>query len=172
MTRDDDKPGARCPEGRISRSTRVLEDGHEVIDIDTYIPYFLSSVNNTLSSGASAQYLRDYGVGIVDWRVISMLAIEPGIPAARVCSVISLDKGAASRSLAKLAEMELVTGEVMENDPRRRIWTLSAAGYALHETILAAALVRERKLIEGADPEDLEAFLRVIRVMRRNVDGL
>lgn len=172
MTRDQDEPGAPCPEGRISRPTKVLADGHEVINIDTYIPYFLSSVNNALSSGASAQYLRDYGVGIVDWRVISMLAIEPGIPAARICSVVSLDKGAASRSLAKLAEAELVAGEAMENDPRRRIWTLSPAGYALHDRILAAALVRERKLIDGTDPADLEAFLRVIRVMRRNVEGL
>ena len=37
---------------------------------------------------------------------------------------------------------------------------------------LAAALERERKLIAGVDPDDLEAFLRVIRIMRRNVDDL
>lgn len=168
-----DKSGnTPCPDGRISSPTRLHADGRAIVDINTYIPYFLSSVNNSLSSGASAQYLRDYGIGIVDWRVISMLAIEPGIPAARICSVVALDKGATSRSLAKLDEMELVDYETMENDPRRRIWTLSAKGYALHDTILAAALDRERQLIDGADPDDLEAFLRVIRIMRRNVERL
>jgi DNA-binding MarR family transcriptional regulator len=174
MAKDDkSKDGAgRCPEARISSPTRLGKAGHRVIDINTYIPYFLSSVNNALSSGASAQYLRDYGIGIVDWRVISMLAIEPGIPASRICSVVSLDKGATSRSLAKLAEVGMVTFETFENDPRRRKWTLSEAGYDIHDTILAAALERERKLIAGVDPDDLEAFLRVIRIMRRNVDDL
>ncbi|MBV7380016.1 MarR family winged helix-turn-helix transcriptional regulator [Maritimibacter sp. DP4N28-5] len=173
MAKDDKtSTGKTCPEARISSPTKVLDDGHTVLDINTYIPYFLSSVNNALSSGASAQYLRDYGIGIVDWRVISMLSIEPGIPAARICNVVSLDKGATSRSLSKLSDMALVTFEAMENDPRRRIWTLSEAGYEMHDTILAAALERERQLIDGADPDDLEAFLRVIRVMRRNVDNL
>ncbi len=161
-----------CPEGRISSPTRRREDGREVVDITTYIPYFLSSVNNTLSLGASSQYLSTFGIGIADWRVISMLAIEPGIPASRIVDVISIDKGAASRSLNKLSELGLVTFEAMESDPRRRSWELNAAGYDLHDRILSAALEREEKLIKGADPDDLEVFLRVIRIMRKNVDHL
>jgi DNA-binding MarR family transcriptional regulator len=161
-----------CPEGRISSPTRRHADGREIVDIDTYIPYFLSSVNNALSLGASSEYLTDFGVGIADWRVISMLAIEPRIPAARIVEVIAIDKGAASRSLNKLDELGLVDFEAMASDPRRRIWELNDAGYEMHDRILAAALERERKLIEGADPDDLEAFLRVIRIMRRNVDRL
>jgi DNA-binding MarR family transcriptional regulator len=147
-------------------------DGRVVIDIDAYIPYFLSSVNNALSLGASYEYLKTFGVGIADWRVISMLAIEPRIPAARVVEVIAMDKGAASRSLNKLAELGLVTFETMATDPRRRIWELNDKGYQMHDRIMTAALERERKLIDGADPDDLEAFLRVIRLMRKNVEQL
>ncbi|MAM60045.1 MarR family transcriptional regulator [Maritimibacter sp. UBA3975] len=161
-----------CPEGRISSPTRRNKDGRDIVDITTYIPYFLSSVNNALSLGASSEYLKTFGIGIADWRVISMLAIEPRIPAARIVEVISIDKGATSRSLNKLAELGLVDFEAMESDPRRRTWELNAAGYELHDRILAAALEREKKLIEGADPDDLEAFLRVIRLMRKNVDRL
>lgn len=161
-----------CPEGRLSSPTRRHDNGRAVVDITTYIPYFLSSVNNSLSLGASSEYLKRFNVGIADWRVISMLAIEPGIPAARIVEVISIDKGAASRSLNKLADLGLVEYEAMRSDPRRRIWELNAKGYDLHDRILAAALEREKKLITGADPEDLEAFLRVIRIMRKNVDRL
>lgn len=161
-----------CPEGRISSPTRRREDGRVIIDTNTYIPYFLSTVNNTLSLGASAEYLRTFGVGIADWRVISILAIEPNIPAARLVELISIDKGAASRALNKLADLGLVEFEAMQSDPRRRNWALNAAGYELHDKIIAAALEREKKLIAGVDPDDLEAFLRVIRIMRRNVDTL
>lgn len=161
-----------CPEGRISSPTRLRDDGLEVVDITTYIPYFLSSVNNALSLGASSEYLKSFDVGIADWRVISMLAIEPKIPAARIVEVIAIDKGAASRSLNKLADLDLVEFEAMESDPRRRTWELNAKGYDLHNRILKSALKREEVLIEGADPDDLEAFLRVIRLMRKNVDRL
>ena len=160
-----------CPDGRISEPTR-LRGRQRIVDVDTYIPYFLTAVNNALSSGASALYLKEYGIGIVDWRVVSMLAIEPKIPASRVCKVVSLDKGAVSRSLRKLLELDYLSFSASKRDDRKKNWSLNAKGYALHDSILDRALERERQLIDGADPDDLEAFLRVMRIMRRNVEKL
>ena len=160
-----------CPEGRVSSPTKP-RDGRAVVDVTTYIPYFLSSVNNTLSRGASLLYLEKFDIGIVEWRVVSMLAIEPRISASRICEVVSLDKAATSRALTRLHERGFLDYQAQEQDPRRKIWWLNEAGYALHDEILAVALKREEKLIEGADPDDLEAFLRVMRIMRRNVETL
>ncbi|MEX0760576.1 MAG: MarR family winged helix-turn-helix transcriptional regulator [Tistlia sp.] len=160
-----------CPDGRISRSTREV-GGRPVLDLGCYLPYFLASVNNALSRGASQAYLARFGVGIVEWRVVSMLAIEPGIRAARICEIIALDKAATSRALQRLDALGYLEFETPGADPRRKAWRLNAAGYDLHDSILAVALERERWLIEGVDPEDLEAFLRVMRAMRRNVETL
>lgn len=168
VTGPTDRP---CPEGRLSKSTRS-RDGREVVDVSTYIPYFLASVNNALSRGASRLYRDRYDIGIVEWRVVSMLAIEPRIPASRVCEVVSLDKAATSRGLMRLHELGYLAFEAPDSDPRKKIWWLNAAGYALHDDILAVALDRERRLIQDVDPSDLEAFLRVMRLMRRNVDRL
>lgn len=166
---DVKKQNRLCPEHRISSPTRMRGDGRRILDIDTYIPYFLVSVNNTLSQNASREYLASFAIGITDWRVIAMLAIEPRIPAARIVEVISMDKGAVSRALNKLSERKLVEYEAFTNDPRRRIWELNRAGYTLHDEILQIALAREQKLIDGVDAADLETFLRVIRIMRKNV---
>jgi len=43
---------AFCPEGRLSRPTKEYQ-GRQIVDISTYTPYFLSTVNNALSRGAS-----------------------------------------------------------------------------------------------------------------------
>ncbi len=161
----------RCPEGRLSRSTRPAH-GRQVLDLACYVPYFLAAVNNALSRGASQTYLANFGVGIVEWRVVSMLAIEPGIAAARICEVIALDKAATSRALQQLRQSGYVSFETPGSDPRRKLWWLNERGYDLHDRILAQALEREKRLIEGVDPEDLEAFLRVMRTMRKNVDRL
>jgi DNA-binding MarR family transcriptional regulator len=160
-----------CPEGRISSPTKEFE-GRQIVDISTYTPYFLSAVNNALSRGASQQYLKTFGVGIVEWRVTSMLAIEPKIPASRICDVVCLDKAGTSRALKRLFEAGYLLFEASKTDPRRKIWWLSTKGNELHDEILSIALKRERQLIQGVDPQELEVFLKVIRQMRKNVDQL
>lgn len=156
---------------RLSRSTQV-RDGRQVVDLNNYIPHLLSAVNNALSRGASQVYLERFGIGIAEWRVMSMLAIEPRIQAAQICDIIKIDKGAASRALSGLDEKGLLAHETLHADPRKRNWWLNEAGLALHDTILAIALERESKLIAGVDPADLEAFLRAIRIMAQNVESV
>jgi hypothetical protein len=51
------------------------------------------------------------------------------------------------------------------NDPRHRTWRLTG-GATLHDQIIDIALARERRMIEGVAPEDLETFLQVMRTMR------
>ena len=159
-----------CPQDRISSSVKKV-DGRLAIDLQTYIPSFLSTINNALSRGASQQYRKQFGVGIVEWRVISMLAIEPNIPAVRIGEVICTDKGQISRALLKLSELELVESEIVSADIRKKNWWLNDAGYALHAQILELAVEREKQLINGCNSKDIEAFLRVARTMKRNLSN-
>lgn len=159
-----------CPEGRLSSPVKVV-DGRSVIDLNTYIPSFLSTINNALSRGASQRYREQFGIGIVEWRVMSMLAIEPNIQAVRIGEVICTDKGQVSRALLKLSEANLLESEIVSADVRKKNWRLNEAGYAMHARILEIAIERERKLIAGCDPEDVEAFLRVARMMDQNLSN-
>ena len=160
-----------APDIRQSSPTWNRE-GREVVDPSTYIPYFFAAINNALSRGASRIYLKAFNVGIVEWRVISMLGIEPRISAQRICQVIALDKAATSRALKRLSDLGLVDFQAADRDPRRKTWWPNNKGYALHDNILAIALERERALITGIDPHELEIFLKVMRQMRENVDFL
>ena len=160
----------KCPEGRLSQSVREV-DGTKVIDLNTYIPSFLSTINNALSRGASQKYRDQFGIGIVEWRVMSMLAIEPNIPAVRIGEVICTDKGQVSRALLSLSDANLAVSEIVSADVRKKNWWLNTAGYAMHAQILEIALERERQLIADCDPEEIEAFLRVARIMNRNLSN-
>jgi DNA-binding MarR family transcriptional regulator len=171
MPRTNKVREALCPEGRQSSPTKD-QAGRTVVDPTSYIPYFFAAINNALSRGASRLYLQTFDIGIAEWRVISMLAIEPRIPAQRICEVISLDKAATSRSLSRLQELGYMGFKASDRDSRRKIWWLNARGYSLHDKILAVALEREKKLIQGVEPCDLEVFLNVMRIMRKNVNTL
>lgn len=138
------------------------------LDLDVYVPYFLTAVGNALSRGASRIYLREFGVGIGEWRIMSLLAIEPGIMANRICQVISLDKAAASRSLREMERLALVDG-AQTSDPRRRTYSLTPEGLAMHDRIIKVALQREKRLLDGIPPEDLRILLQCLRQMQANM---
>lgn len=158
-----------CPEKRISSS--IINNGvRDVLDLSTYVPFFLASVHNKLASGASAIYRNKFGIGIVDWRIIAMLAVEQGILAQRICEVIGIDKGAASKTLRTLLANGIVRCEVSKTNERIKYWWLSTQGFNLHDNIIKIAIKREEAVIDGVDASDLEAFLRVMRIMRKNLE--
>lgn len=152
------------------RATSVSErDGRRILNVDAYIPFYLTVVTNALSGSASSQYRREFGIGIVDWRVLAMLALEPEISASRICEVLALDKGATSKALMRLCEKGLVHKGAPLKDLRKKNWCLTTAGEVLHDKILDRALEREEQLVRGIGDADLDMFLSVLRRMDQNL---
>lgn len=141
------------------------------LDLLNYVPYFLTAIGNAVSRGASRVYLREFGVGIIEWRVMAMLAVEPGIMANRICHVVSLDKAAVSRSLRVLEGRGYVAAEASA-DPRRYSYTLTETGYDLHDRIMRLALQREESLLEGMGEAERAELVRLLRKMHANVPAV
>ena len=59
---------------------------------------------------------------------MSLLAIEPGIPASRICHVIGFDKGPVSRTLAMMQNRGLVAIRTDPSDGRSHSISLTAKG--------------------------------------------
>ncbi len=81
------------------------------------MPAFITFIANKLSNSATAFHQRKFGVNVTEWRIMSLLAVEPGIPASRICHVIGYDKGPVSRTLAALQKRGLIA---VRTDPQRR----------------------------------------------------
>ena len=79
-----------------------------VLDLDRYVPALITFIANKLSRSATVVYQKRFGVNVTEWRILSLLAIEPEISAARICHVIGFDKGPVSRNLAMLQKRGLV----------------------------------------------------------------
>jgi DNA-binding MarR family transcriptional regulator len=153
-------------------AAKATEAGGPVLDLARYAPALLTFLANKLSRGASAIYRRHFGVGIIDWRIMALLAIEPRIPASRICKVIGLDKGPVSRSIAFLVRQGLATAESDGGDARRRIIALTPAGRALHDRILQVALERERRLLSCLSPDEVEVLLGLLNRLHDNLDAV
>jgi len=144
------------------RGNTTLRHGRKVLNLSGYVSYHLTVLANKLSSGASRLYLEHYGIGIIEWRMMALLALEPGVSPAHVCQFIGLDKGAVSREMRKLEAKGYVTVEGDPGGSRRRSLALTPEGYAIHDEVLYAALERERRLLKGLSAAEVQTLLSLL----------
>lgn len=163
---------------------------------DTDIALFLSSVS--MPSGGSTQalsfecsplvllavagnrYSREAGrlfkgqhqQSLMTWRVLALLASKPNVTVAEASRTTGIDKAAVSRALNALEESKLVMTEAPVADPRRKLWSLSEAGYALHSEMLQTSLHIHRTLLQGLSSEESCELARLLSIVSSNFDSL
>lgn len=145
---------------------------HPVVDLERYVPAFLTWIANKLSRGASQHYLAVFGVGIETWRVLVLLAIEGSISAQKVSKIIGMDKASVSRCFKSMVAQGLITMALDADDGRLRIATLTDAGRALHDQILGVALERERAFLEVLKPAEVETLIGLLSRLHENLPAV
>lgn len=139
------------------------------VDLDRYVPAYLTWIANKLSRGASQHYLSTFDVGIEVWRCLVLLAVEGATSAQQVSTVIGMDKGSVSRCFRRMQARGLIRTELDGSDGRLRIAVLTAQGRHLHDQIMGMALERERALLSVLDEDEVELLLGLMRRLHANL---
>lgn len=142
------------------------------LQLDRYIPALINFFSNKMSNGASQLYAFLFDMGVTDWRILSLLAVEENIPASRICHVIGLDKSAVSRSLAKLQERGYIEMTVDKKDSRAKKNKLTPAGLAMYEKMYHVAKEREEKFLEVLSDEDQEHLIRILNILNSEINDI
>jgi len=165
------RPHGKRP--RPSTSAGAPNTAHGLtLDLERYVPAFITFIANKLSNSATAFYQANFGVNVTEWRMMSLLAIEPGIPASRICHVIGYDKGPVSRTLAALRKRGLVAIRTDPNDGRSHSISLTARGRATHDRVIVVALERERQLLSCLDKGEQEVLIDLLRRIHDNLGAV
>jgi DNA-binding MarR family transcriptional regulator len=138
-----------------------------VLDLDNYVPTYLTQCTNKWASSSSRIYLAKFGIGINEWRTMTLLAIEPGIAASRMSAIMGLDKALISRTLGVLEEQGFATRGVPLGRGRREVF-LTPAGQRLHDKVLKLALKREEELLDGFSRSEIDILLGLLRRLTNN----
>jgi DNA-binding MarR family transcriptional regulator len=141
----------------------------DVIDLEHYVPAYLTWVANKLSRSASQHYLRLFDIGIETWRCMVLLAVERSVTAQKVSQVVGMDKGSVSRCFKSMQTRGLITLELEASDGRLRMATLTAKGRALHEQIRGIALERERALLSVLNDAESQTLLALLKRLHENL---
>lgn len=139
----------------------VLEPLTDTIDSENFTPRLLALLSNALVWRESHELRRRFGLGTNDWRVISALALRPGLAATDVSEFIGVNKAVVSKSVNTLVGRELVV--LMEGPRGSRPMYLTRAGAEMHDLMLPISMRGQDIILshlDGAEIERLNSLLR------------
>ncbi len=142
------------------------------VDLSRYTPALFTWIANKLSSGASSNYLKLFGVGIETWRCLVLLAIESPISAQKVCRVIGMDKASVSRCFKRMESQGIITVTADKVDGRAKLAILTPKGRRLHDEIIGLALARERAFLEVLALEEREVLIGLLNRLHDNLPAV
>jgi DNA-binding MarR family transcriptional regulator len=135
------------------------------LHLEKFLPYRLSVLSNTVSSAIAAAYFMNFGLSIPEWRVMAVLAANPGLSAAEVTARTAMDKVAVSRAVAALLSAGRLQRTTAPADRRRTHLALTRAGERVYSRVVPMALEYERHLIAPLSKRDQAALDRLVRVL-------
>ena len=139
------------------------------LNLARYVPALVNFLSNKLAAGASQCYRKHFGIGVVEWRMLSMLAVEDKITANRISQVIGLDKSAVSRALQVLESAGNIQTKPDPKDGRRTTISLTESGKDLHARMLNVALERERRLLQGLSVKEVNTLVNLLGHLNKQV---
>jgi DNA-binding MarR family transcriptional regulator len=135
------------------------------LHLEKFLPYRLSVLSNTVSSAIAAAYFMNFGLSIPEWRVMAVLAANPGLSAAEVTARTAMDKVAVSRAVAALLTAGRLHRTTAPSDRRRTHLALTRAGERVYSRVVPMALEYERALVAPLNKRDRAALDRLVRVL-------
>jgi len=135
------------------------------LHLENFLPYRLSVLSNTVSGAIAAAYFAHFGLSIPEWRVMAVLAANPGLSAAEVTARTAMDKVAVSRAVATLLAAGRLRRTMVKADRRRTHLELTTAGTRVYAQVVPVALNYERHLIAPLSAKDRATLDRILRVL-------
>ena len=135
------------------------------LHLEKFLPYRLSVLSNTVSSAIAAAYFMNFGLSIPEWRVMAVLAANPGLSAAEVTARTAMDKVAVSRAVAALQAAGRLHRTTAPADRRRTHLALTRTGMRVYAQVVPMALEYERNLVAPLNRRDRATLDRLVRVL-------
>ncbi|OEY66105.1 hypothetical protein BG841_06295 [Marinobacter sp. X15-166B] len=127
---------------------------------------------NQYKQSTSRIFLKQFGVGSLDWRLMVVLYRNPNIPSKMVVNYLRVDKAAVSRTLSRLEQRGYVRWQPDANDERVKVWQLSAAGQKLHDDMLNVSVEIYQRVLSRLDGAQVDQFRQILEVLIESISSL
>jgi DNA-binding MarR family transcriptional regulator len=131
--------------------------------LDDFVPFRLSFTSNLVSDRVAGAYEAMFGLRIPEWRLIAVVAEHDGITQQDIGTRTRMDKVTVSRAAIALFDRGLIARGANPADRRSHLLRLTAGGRELHASVAPKALELEARIFAGFAPDELAAFVAMLR---------
>ncbi len=135
---------------------------HNVIDLESFLPYRLSVLEQRISHAISEQYQDRFGLNRMQWRVLSTLALFDGISARDICKFTHMEKMQASRAISGLLDAGLLSQAINPSDQRAQLLSLTDQGRSVYRQIAPAVTREAQRIFSSLSAQELETFGQLV----------
>lgn len=142
------------------------------IKIDRHATAQINMLANKLMLKSSTAYTHKFGIGMTEWRIISVLSGASDCSVQKISDILGLDKAAVSRTIKKLEEKKYIEINGHAEDKRIYVINLTQAGQKLYEVASDFAIEREKQLLEDLEEEEKDQLFNILKKLRNKVDQM
>ena len=126
---------------------------------------------NLLTRPFEASVGKRHGITLSEWRCLIWLAAMPGASGQDTARGTGMDRMSVSRNLRALEAKGAVARETDPEDRKRHRWSLTQAGWRIHDDVLPGALERDTALTGDLGAKRTKALMAaLIRAQARLAD--
>ena len=133
------------------------------MDLTQYLPFYWTVIANRWTASSSRTYLREFGVGVVEWRVLATLAAHEQATAQDSAKLTGMDIAAASRAMKALLDKVLVEPVSGRFVGRNKPFRMTPEGRTLVEQIGDVARRRVDLLLQDLSQEEQATLLDLLQ---------
>ena len=144
----------------------------ELAPITAMMSSRLMVLANLLKRGAILRYKRLAGLSSVEFGLVASMGRRPPMSVVALAQAVGQDKGQISRALAELVARKLVARVTNPRDNREVLVSLTRAGLAAHDAVVAGAQERNQRLLEELDSNEVAMLLAHIDRLTRKAEQM
>jgi len=145
------------------------QGARKTIDFERGIPFLVSALGNRLSALASHNVREELGIGLMEWRILALLAAENEATPARIGRVAGVDKSVVSRAATSLEQRGLITVNPDPAASRQTRLVMTEQGGQMHDRGIAMSYARNDELLEGFTPEERDQLAALLKRATANL---
>ena len=151
------------------RGKRPLGNGSgSSIHFEQWFPYRFSWVANEVSLCLYGRYHSRWGLSVVGWRIVVMLAEHAPLAAKELAELTAMDPVQITRAVAELARLGFVARRIDRADRRRVALRLTSAGKAVYAEMLPYLQEVEVALLDGLKPGERAQLVELMDRIQAN----
>jgi DNA-binding MarR family transcriptional regulator len=113
-----------------------------------------------------------FGITRREWRIVALLAREPGLLSSELAARAQLDRARTSRAITSLVAKRLVRREVGAADRRQARLALTTAGMTLHDKLFPLVVEINQGLLRGLPAADVRRLEDTLATLQQQADRM